>query len=363
MKRIRAVLYTIFLSLHLFKVMGQSVNSQKKELVNKIDLAGEWSFQIDSLDEGARQEWFNKNLKDKVKLPGSMATNGKGNEISVDTKWTGSIVDSSWYFKPEYAQYRENGNIKVPFWLQPVKYYKGAAWYQKTVHIPASWKQKHIELFIERSHWETTVWIDNKQIGMQNSLGTPHVFDLTNAVTPGTHKISVRIDNRVKDFNVGENSHSISDHTQSNWNGMVGKLYIAARPAVYIDNVQLFPNLQNEQVAVKLKVMNVTGVPVKTTIQLLASANNPKAEKLKSLKWEVEAKADSTLIDTVYSMGNHPLLWDEFHPDLYSFKVSVVTNKENAEERTETFAMREFSARGTQFTINGNPTFLRGTLE
>lgn len=365
MKRTGFFLYIMFLALQLFVInaTGQLENTEKNKSVNKIDLSGEWLFRVDSLDEGVQQEWFNKNLKDRVKLPGSMATNGKGDDISVDTKWTGSIVDSSWFVKPEYAQYRKKGNIKVPFWLQPVKYYKGAAWYQKTVTIPASWKQKHIELFIERSHWETTVWIDNKQIGMQNSLGTPHVFDLTNAITPGTHKITVRIDNRVKDFNVGQNSHSITDHTQSNWNGMVGKLFITARPAVYIENIQLFPDITKKEVAVRIKVMNISGVPVKSTVQLSASSNNTKAEKLKPLKWDFETKADSTFIDTVYSMGKSPLLWDEFGPDLYSFKVGVGTNKENQEEKTETFGMREFSSRGTQFTINGNLTFLRGTLE
>ena len=292
-----------------------------------------------------------------------MTSNGKGNDISVNTPWTGSIVNSSWYTEPEYAKYRKKGNIKVPFWLQPVKYYRGAAWYQKTINIPASWKQKHIELFIERSHWESTVWVDNKQVGMQNSLGTPHVFDLTRAITPGSHKITVRIDNRVKDFDVGPNSHSISDHTQTNWNGMVGQLSITARPAVYIDEVQLFPNLKNNQVAVRLKIVNTSGAPVKSTIQLYASSDNPKAEKLKPQKWVIQANSDSTSIDTVYAMGSNPLLWDEFHPDLYSFKVSVAANNEVPEERTETFGMREFSSRGTQFTINGNLTFLRGTLE
>ena len=328
----------------------------------KLDLSGEWLFQVDSLDEGIQQQWFSKNLEDKINLPGSMTTNGKGNEVDVNTPWTGGIFDSSWFFKPEYAQYREKGNIKVPFWLQPVKYYKGAAWYQKTVNIPASWKGKHLELFIERSHWETTVWVNNKQVGMENSLGTSHVFDLTNALTPGTHKISVRIDNRVKDFNVGQNSHSISDHTQSNWNGMVGKLYLAARSPIYIDDVQLFPNLKNKEVAVQLKIKNSTGILVKSTIQLLATPRNAKAQKLKVLKWQAEIKGDSTIIDAVYPMGNNPLLWNEFHPNLYSFEVNVST-KEGSDEKTETFGMREFSARGTQFTINGNLTFLRGTLE
>ncbi|WP_018612504.1 glycoside hydrolase family 2 [Segetibacter koreensis] len=329
----------------------------------KIDLSGGWLFQVDSLDEGVQQQWFNKNLKDKIHLPGSMTTNGKGNDVDVNTPWTGGIVDSSWFFKPQYAQYRKKGNIKVPFWLQPIKYYKGAAWYQKTVNIPSSWKQKHLELFIERSHWETTVWIDNKEIGMQNSLGTSHVFDLTKALTPGSHKISVRVDNRVKEFNVGENSHSISDHTQSNWNGMVGKLFIAARPSVYIDDIQLLPNLKNKEVAVHIIIKNSSGAPVKSTLELLAVSDNSKAEKLKGRKLEIEVKADSAVVDAVYPMGNNPLLWDEFHPNLYSFKVRLTSGRENAEERNETFGMREFLAKGTQFTINGNLTFLRGTLE
>ena len=42
------------------------------------------------------------------------------------------------------------GNIKVPFWLQPTKYYKGAAWYQKEVDIPASWNKKHISAFFRK---------------------------------------------------------------------------------------------------------------------------------------------------------------------------------------------------------------------
>jgi len=104
-----------------------------------IDISGTWMFQIDSLDKGLPEKWYSTKLKDKIKLPGSMTTNGKGNDITVNTPWTGEIVDSSWFKKPEYARYRKPGNIKVPFWLQPEKYYKGAAWYQKTITIPASW--------------------------------------------------------------------------------------------------------------------------------------------------------------------------------------------------------------------------------
>jgi len=45
--------------------------------------------------------------------------------------WTGDIVDRSYFTDKRYEKYRQPGNIKIPFWLKPVKYYKGPAWYQK----------------------------------------------------------------------------------------------------------------------------------------------------------------------------------------------------------------------------------------
>ena len=362
----KCLLVTLLLALQiLFITVGvksQNVKSQKKIPGYKIDLSGDWLFQVDSLDRGIKMKWFTKKLEDRIKLPGSMTTNGKGNDITINTPWTGQIVDSSWFFKPEYAQFREPANIKIPFWLQPVKYYKGAAFYQKIVTIPHWWKDKHIELFIERSHWETTVWVDDQFYGMRNSLGTPHVFDLTQALLPGTHRITVRVDNRVKEFNVGQNSHSISDHTQSNWNGMIGKLFIAARPNLFLSDVQLYPDIKNKQLIARIKINNTSGKLINSTIKLTTLSDNGSAEQLKPFMKSIVVKMDTSILNIVYSMGDHPLLWDEFHPNLYSLKVQLTAGSET-DEKVINFGIREFSTRGTQFTINGRLTFLRGTLE
>jgi hypothetical protein len=334
--------------------------TQKAQTVHlikySIDLAGEWRFQIDSLDKGIEQQWFNRKLSDAITLPGSMTTNGKGNDVDINTPWVGNIWDTSWFVKPEYAPYRRKGNIKVPFWLQPVKYYKGAAWYQKTVNIPAAWKGKQLELFIERSHWETTLWIDGKEIGMQNSLGTPHVFDVTKVLTPGRHQVTVRIDNRIKTFDVGQNSHSISDHTQSNWNGMVGKLALTARSLLYIEDVELYPDIKAKEVLAKITIGNSTGKPAKASIILSAGA------KLRALSKQIEVNGGRTTVELHYPMGANPLLWDEFNPHLYTMKVALLQGIDKDEKQIQ-FGMRAFETQGTQFTINGRTTFLRGTLE
>ncbi len=325
---------------------------------SKINLAGEWQFATDPNDKGSSEQWFSKKLIETVNLPGSMTQNGKGNEVTVNTKFTGQIVDSSFFKSPTYAKYRVAGNIKLPFWLQSVKYYTGAAWYQKEIIVPKNWKGQSIGLFLERCHWESRVWVDNQEAGMRNSLGTAHQYDLTKLMTPGKHRLTVCIDNRIKDIDPGLNSHSISDHTQSNWNGMIGQLYLEARPLVKITNIQVFPDIKNKRIAVKVTINNPKGKTTLVALKLAVSDSETSATS------DFELKEGETTKEIVLNMGDNPKLWSEFHPDLYSLKASLKENSANtSDQQSTTFGMREFKVIGKQISINGKPVFLRGTLE
>ena len=221
-------------------------STRQNEIREKLPLAGEWKFRIDSLDQGIENKWFNDIAVETIKLPGSMAENGKGYEVTLKTDWTGEIVDKSYFTDKKYEKYRQPGNIKIPFWLKPVKYYKGVAWYQKEVELPSGWKGKNIILFLERPHWESTVYVNGKKAGTENSLAVAHQFDITDLLVPGKNLISIRIDNRVI-IPVGINSHSISDHTQSNWNGIAGDISLRATSKVFIREVRVYPDLQGKR--------------------------------------------------------------------------------------------------------------------
>jgi len=332
--------------------------SCRESAVNdKIDLAGEWQFAIDSLDEGVAEKWFARKLGDVIQLPGSLTSNGKGNEIGLHTPWTGQIVDSSFFKDPEYAKYREPDNFKVPFWLQPVKYYKGAAWFRKEIMVPENWDGKEIILFLERCHWESRVWIDEKEVGMQNSLGTPHVYSLTGSLSPGKHFLTVCVDNRVKDFDPGMNSHSISDHTQTNWNGIVGQLFLKARNATNIEGIQLFPDIRDKTMKAEVKIMsNHSG-----KINLSLKVTGPTSPLIKSGEYEVQP--GENIVAVTVPMGDDVKLWNEFHPEIYHLQ-SVLTDAAGVTDTIRTtFGMREFTASNRQILINGKPVFLRGTLE
>ena len=348
----KSKLFVILVFVILFGACKKPARQQK------IDLAGTWQFAMDPSDKGITEAWYNQVLSDSLILPGSLTTNGKGDEITLKTLWIGQIVDSSFYKNPEYAKFREPGNIKIPFWLQPVKYYKGAAWYQKEVTIPEDWNGQSVELFLERCHWESRLWVDDKEVGMQNSLGTPHQYDLTNFLTPGKHRLTLCIDNRVKDFDPGVNSHSISDHTQSNWNGAIGQLYLEARPMVKIQNIQVFPDVQNKKIAVKVKVQNLTGkaTSAKLNLKVIENTQNESAE--------FELKEGENELEMNLGMGADVKLWNEFHPNVYSLEASLKDKTSGQTDiSTTTFGMREFKVSGKQIFINDQPTFLRGTLE
>ncbi|MFZ5496089.1 MAG: sugar-binding domain-containing protein [Verrucomicrobiota bacterium] len=130
---------------------------------DSLDLAGTWQVALDRTDAGETERWFARPLPQTIQLPGSLPTARLGDPVTVDTRWTGSIFDKSWFTAPEYAPYREPGNIKVPFWLQPETHYTGAAWYQRTIEIPAAWTGRRVVLTLERPHWVTTVWLDERR--------------------------------------------------------------------------------------------------------------------------------------------------------------------------------------------------------
>jgi beta-galactosidase/beta-glucuronidase len=314
---------------------------------DSLSLAGDWRFQLDRTDAGIQDQWFNQTPPDKIQLPGSLPAENIGDDISTNTPWMGGVKQSPWFTAPEYAKYRQPGNVKVPFWLQPNKYYSGVAWYQRDLTIPKSWSGKRIVLSLERPHWETSVWLDGHFIGTNDSLSTPHEYDF-GEITPGKHVLTIRVDNRMI-VNIGENSHAITDHTQGNWNGIVGSIELRATPPVWLDDVQVYPNVGKKTALVKICIGNDTGKS--------GSGNLSIGKQNVPVTWGAQGGDASLNV----ALGDDVRLWDEFHPALQH--LTVILQSPETDSREITFGLRNISTDGTQFLINGRKTFLRGTLE
>ena len=285
-----------------------------------LSLAGEWRFEI----AGTNTENPPQNFIEKIHLPGTMDDAGLGPKNPKT---------------PELAN--RNGVLAGPYRLYS---YAGPAWYQRDIEIPAGWQWKRVTLFLERCRWVTTVWLDDKRIGSQDSLIAPHRFDFGTGITPGKHRLTICVDNTVK-INLGDFVSALFGGTWGNMNGIVGRIELAATPPVWIDDVQVYPDVDKKLARVTVKIGNATG-----------KAGH---DKLSAGKQTVEAAWDATGGSAEVNVDmSAAKLWDEFSPNL-----SELTVKLGDDQRMVRFGMRKFAANGTQFALNGRPVFLRGTLE
>jgi hypothetical protein len=315
-----------------------------------ISLAGSWDLSLgDSVS-----------YNDYVMLPGSLLTNGKGDPVTVDTRWTGSTYDSSYYFNPWMEQYRREGNVKFPFFLTPEKHYVGKAWYKRSVYVPRDWKSKNVTLFLERPHIETIVYINGREVGLQRSLSTPHQYDVTRFLVPGSRNtIAVCVYNGIENVCVGQDSHSVTDQTQGNWNGITGLMELRAQEKdIFIRQV-------------KLNTEPVDGV-IQATVVFGGDINPMFYDDYMMVSVEPVRPGNENYKDTpltwLQNITGHTMKlriptgsmipWDEFSPQLYRLGISVGNDYYET-----TFGVRTICVKGRQLYVNDRPVWLRGTVE
>jgi beta-galactosidase len=332
----------------LVLLCSQSSSAQTPYVDVPRDLSGLWRFSLDPTDAGVKQLWQSKQLPEYIRLPGILQSQSRGNEISIDTPWVLSLYDRFWYLREDYKQYAEK-NVKVPFLSQPSRHYLGVAWYQRDIEIPTNWTNRRVVLSLERPHWETTVWLDNKQIGSNLSLVGPHNYEL-GSLTPGRHRVTIRVDNRMM-MPYRLDAHSVSDSLAATWNGIVGKIQLQSTARVWIDDVQTYPNLTEMKMLIKVKIGNQTGVSGSGTV----TAVWPDVGVV-PVTWDEKGG----YVEFEVPIREETPKWDEFNPKLHSLRIWLKGPgvDENVDLR---IGLRDLKAIGKEFTLNGRSIIFRGT--
>lgn len=331
-------------------------------LAASVDLSGPWDFALDPRDQGLAEHWWEKPFHETITLPGTVSESGRGTPLSMQpvlppvapealTPKRGITFGRAKNYAVESAALMH---------LYPRFSYTGPAWYRRVVDIPDSWADKDVTLALERTMWETRLWVNGRDAGRQNSLITPHRYEIGAMLHPGRNEIVVRIDNR-RQLAIG-NPHAYTDETQTIWNGVIGKIQLVAREKVRVTRMQFRPDLARHGVAITLETHNPGQDALAVTLALRASPENFRG--ISPPAWQQEATfppgdGEQTLF---YPMGEHCQKWSEFTPRLYRMK-AVVTAGALRSETTGTFGLREFKVAGAHFSINGQPVFLRGTVE
>lgn len=302
----------------------------------KISLEGQWWFSLDNENTGENCSWFNTRLSDTIDLPGTTETACKG----------------------EFSHEAPTSKLSR---FYP---YIGTAWYQRSLIIPDEWEGKHIELFLERTK-KTRIWVDGSFAGECLNFCTPHIYDLSQLLSPGIHLVTLAVDNKPdaslypSDVN---SSHQMTDETQTNWNGIIGKIELRVMDKIFIENLRIVPKTSHKCTTVYVTVRNEAGKNAELMVRIASNKSGSNIAPSQTL-YSAGLADRKTTLKLEFEMDGEVEYWDEFTPALYDMKVELraVSGKEIYLSKIEiNYGMREFHSAGGCFTCNGNPVFLRG---
>ena len=170
----------------------------------ELEVSGPWGLCLDpegTVTANSLLQAADSLFVDTIDLPGTTDLAGKGVEAA----------------EPRYGLPVETGRLTRRY------SYAGKAWYRKKVVAPYVWREKDLALYMERTK-ATKLYLDGHLVDSCNDVSTPQVYNL-GKLHPGVHTLLLCVDNA---WGVPEqvirSSHLYSDDTQTNWNGVIGRI-------------------------------------------------------------------------------------------------------------------------------------------
>ena len=307
-----------------------------------INLHGIWNYELDEEDKGISQEWHQRTLTSKgFVIPGTTASNQIGNPVQVEKTLSKEAVRC---LREEYK-------------------YLGAAWYQTHFCIDKKYEKKRIVLFLERVMFESSVWIDNHYIGKQDSLSTPHTYDLTEYITHGLEqRLTIRIDNR--DIQkIGPNPSAYTEETQTIWNGIVGRTEILIEDELSIENIVSGVSMESEEINISFDLSNdfENGVPITLCVRI-KKEHNILASQIQTCT----IASNDKRVKIKLPFTNQIELWDEFKPTLYTLEVEAsgqLTGRTVSGIFHKQLGFRQIDHKDGILRVNETQRFLRGNID
>ncbi|MFA9396714.1 MAG: discoidin domain-containing protein [Clostridiaceae bacterium] len=310
--------------------------------MKSINLIGNWLYELDKNECGIEEEWFKRTLSNAgFSIPGTTAENNIGNPVIIEKKLTKQAIEC----------------------LRQEKQYIGVAWYQTTFVLDDIESFESISLFLERIMFESQLWIDNAFVGKQDSLSTPHCFDITKFVELGKkHKLTIRINN--KDiYNIGPYPSAYTDQTQTIWNGIVGRAELQISETNEIKNLIIGTDYNKREIKLKFDLKNSYKDDLDGVISVTIVKDNV---VLQSNNQNIKIEKNQITVEITLNLNNTIELWDEICPNLYNLNIHISgINKDKQIDITcsKNIGFSQMHIEGNVLKVNGIQRFLRGNID
>lgn len=313
-----------------------------------IKLDGIWKFRLDPKGKGVEEHWEKESFEDTIKIPGILQEQGYGEAVTYQTEWVEGLSDPLWYLREE-NQYAQEDKVRIPFLSQPPKTYRGKAWYQIWIHPKQIEDGRWYSFFIENTRWRSHVWLDEKYLGEELSLCTPHEFQLGFLIKK-EYRLTLCLDNSMQ-LPYRPDGHGVSDALGAGWNGMAGKIELHSHPALSIKQVRVFSDIQEKKAVFEIILWNHAKEEIPADLWL-------EGEEESSVL--VECKEGIQKVTVTKRYHENTKLWDEFSTNILSESV-IVKSTYGTVKKAVTFGLSDVRTEDGLFKINHRTTYFRGT--
>ncbi len=232
--------------------------------------------------------------------------------------------------------------------LTEIHPYKGNAWFRTVVDLPQE-DRRSVRLYMERTR-VSEVWVNGVRIGSQDSLCTPHRYDLSAFSACERLDLCIRADNSCYPTKGG---HMTSPDTQTNWNGILGRFCLCCSGHEReISRIKAIPDAEHRRVRLVFQTNTTANYG---WINGRWETADGVFSVLEELEFTFRRMDDGTAYADI-PLGMDAPLWDEYHPVICRMRVLIA----DCEEREVIFGLTDFKADGYRFTNHGKPVFLRG---
>jgi len=230
-------------------------------------------------------------------------------------------------------------------------------WYRREIQIPGDWNQKKVLLHFEAVDWETTVWINEKQVGIHKGGYDPFSFDISKHVEVGkSYQLVVSAWDPTNDGYQprGKQVNDPGGIWYTPTTGIWQTVWLEPVPESYIGKFNVISDIESSQLIVKPEIINAKGNE-QLVLEILNNENQIVEASFK--EWN---KIELSIPD--------PILWTTENPFLYDFKIYLKIEEEIIDEVYSYFGMRKSSLlkddQGIyRLAINNEPLFQNGPLD
>ena len=263
-----------------------------------------------------------------------------------------SGTDRKW-FLPE-TNYTEQ--IEVPFCRESVLSGIGdtdfcnCVWYRKQLALPKEWDGKRVLLHIGACDFETTLWVDGKEVGTHRGGYISFTFDLTPYLTSREPVVILRVKDDVRSKNQPAGKQCSSYFSRgchyTRTTGIWQTVWLEAVEQTYIKNTKYYPDIDARTLTVMATLENADGMT------LCAKAS-----------YEGKAMGEaSAKVHGKQAMLTLPLselhLWEVGNGRLYDLELTLGNDCVKSY-----FGMRNIGLKNGILYLNGKPVFQRLVLD